>query len=276
MGSLITAVASYLDARFNNGKWLIRTEDLDPPREIAGASDAIITALAQHGLVSDAPILKQSERLDAYEAAITALTQLGRAYLCRCSRSELRDSNGIYPGYCRDKNLSHNQQLATRLIVNDETITYHDGIQGLMSQSLGRDIGDFVIKRKDQLHSYQLAVVIDDAFQGITHVVRGADLLDSTERQIFLADQLNYPRIQFSHLPVLTNALGQKLSKQTFAPIIDNSRVMVNLRFALAFLNQPSAPQHIVTSGEILAWSAQHWDIGRIAKKQHHYSPLPT
>ncbi|ROR98629.1 glutamyl-Q tRNA(Asp) synthetase [Sinobacterium caligoides] len=265
MGSLISALASYLDAKANHGQWLIRIEDLDPPREVAGASEEIVACLAQHGLYSDRPILKQSSRLDAYEQALERLQQRQLSFYCQCSRAQLKATGSIYPGYCRHLDLPKPGQYATRLRVDASTIQYHDGIQGPQRQSLADEVGDFIIKRKDQLHSYQLAVVVDDHFQGVSHVVRGADLLSSTERQLFLARQLDYSSPQYAHLPVLTNDAGQKLSKQTFAPSLDPAKNKDNILFALKFLNQPLPPKEISKLPQLLFWATQHWQIKRIA-----------
>jgi glutamyl-Q tRNA(Asp) synthetase len=273
MGSLISAVASYCDARAHHGEWIIRVEDIDPPREIDGASEQIIATLTAHGLISDRAIVFQHSRLAAYHAALKKLQQQQLCFRCQCSRAELKAST-IYPGYCRQRAIDDTIATATRLRVDDSNIRYTDRIQGAQQQNLADDLGDFVIARKDGLFSYQLAVVVDDAYQGVTHIVRGADLLECSERQIYLGNKLGYPSIQYAHLPVLTNEAGQKLSKQTFAPAIDSQQAVDNLLFALRFLNQPQPSLRPNSADELLAFASQHWDISAISKSLEHFQPL--
>ncbi|CAH0992254.1 Glutamyl-Q tRNA(Asp) synthetase [Sinobacterium norvegicum] len=275
MGSLISALASFLDARAHQGEWLIRVEDIDPPREIAGASENIIASLSAHGLHSDRPILFQHSRLDAYQAALQTLQRQQLCFRCQCSRTQLKGSD-IYPGHCRYRTIDDSIATATRLLVDQQPVSYCDRIQGPRQQNLAAQLGDFVIARKDGLISYQLAVVVDDAFQGVTHIVRGADLLESTERQIYLGKMLDYPSIDYAHLPVLTNEAGQKLSKQTFAPSLDSGQIINNLLFALSFLNQTLPERPPKTVEQLLEFAIQHWDIDAIAKHCSHYQPLPS
>ena len=265
IGSLIGAVASYLDARANNGKWLVRMEDLDPPREMPGAADAILQSLQDHGLHWDGEVLWQSQRLQAYQHTIEQLLANKQAFYCTCSRSDLQGSNGIYPGHCRGTQSPPIGESAIRLQVDNCEISFDDGIQGRFSQQLQREVGDFVLKRKDGLFAYQLAVVVDDANQQINHVVRGSDLLDSTPRQIFLQRQLGITTPHYTHIPVITNQQGQKLSKQTFAQAIDADNACHNLLAALDFLQQPLPPEECrQTPGDILRWAQQHWSIAAI------------
>ena len=231
-GSLRTAVASYLDAKAHQGVWLIRIEDLDTPRNIAGADHDIIATLAACGMHADGDILWQSQRQHFYQTAFEQLQAF--IYPCTCSRKEIADSQPligsdgavIYPGTCRDGIVMNKASRSWRLRVPDTTdphskIIFTDRWQGLQEESLATDTGDFVIKRADDTWTYQLAVVVDDALQGVTHVVRGADLLHSTARQIFIQSLLNAPSPSYLHVPVVKNALGEKLSKQTGAEKLD-------------------------------------------------------
>lgn len=260
LGSLIGALASYLDARANKGQWLLRIEDLDPPREIAGAADSIVSCLQRHGLHWDGEILWQSQRQQAYQHAIDTLLNNHQAFFCSCSRSDLQASQGIYSGNCRDRQQQPEQPFAIRLQVDDQTLGFEDGIQGHFHQQLQQQVGDVVLQRKDGLFAYQLAVVIDDAAQGITDIVRGSDLLDSTPRQIFLQRALGLNTPRYAHFPVICNPQGQKLSKQTFAPALNTATPGDNLLLALAFLRQPLPPrshqQHIEG---IIDWAVAHW-----------------
>ncbi len=270
IGSLIGAVASYLDAKANQGKWLVRMEDLDPPREVPGAASSILQSLEDHGLLWDGEVLWQSDRHEVYQAAIEQLLETGHAFFCQCSRSELKNNNGIYIGKCRGQlspptDRGYDQDYAIRLQVPAETIVFDDLIQHHFSQHLERELGDFVLKRKDGLFAYQLAVVVDDAAQGVSHIVRGSDLLDSTPRQIYLQHCLNLPQPRYAHFPVIANALGQKLSKQTFAPALQAKQACSNLITALSFLQQPLPAKELQQQPEqILAWAVQHWSLSRI------------
>ena len=186
-GSLVAALASYLDARSVGGRWLLRMEDLDPPREVTGAQAAILDTLERYGLHWDGELVRQSDRHGEYAALVQRLFDQGLAYACICSRKQLEGSGGIYPGHCR--NVGHaGHDAAIRLRVPELTYRFTDRVQGEYSQHLGKDVGDFVIRRRDGLYAYQLAVVLDDAWQGVNNVVRGADLLDSTPRQLYLQE----------------------------------------------------------------------------------------
>jgi glutamyl-Q tRNA(Asp) synthetase len=243
MGSLVAALASWLDARAAGGRWRVRIEDLDGPRCAPGAADAILDMLHRLGLEWDGDVVYQSARLGLYQGALERL-QL-HSYWCGCSRREIADSSlglaldgaPIYPGTCRAG--TRGAPRALRLKVLPEPVAFDDRVQGHQAQILERDIGDFVLYRADGLFAYQLAVVVDDADQGVTDVVRGADLLWSTPRQIALQRHLGYPTPRYLHFPVATSALGEKLSKQTLAPPIDVANAPASLADALAFLGQP-------------------------------------
>ena len=226
-GSLVAALASWLDARAHEGSWLVRIEDLDPPREAAGAAADIIDTLAAFGMASDEPVLFQSDRAAAYEAALQRLQQMGLVYGCACSRKDIDAMEaqsgvlqGVYPGTCRTGTRGRPAR-AIRVRVPAETFGFDDRARGAFAQQLERDVGDFVVRRADGLWAYQLAVVVDDAAQGITDVVRGADLIDNTPRQIFLQCALGYATPQYMHVPIMTNQAGEKLSKQTGAQPVD-------------------------------------------------------
>lgn len=268
-GSLLAALASFLDARAHGGQWLVRIEDIDPPREVPGATAAILDCLRAHALTWDGDVLYQSQRLPIYREACTKLIEQQRAFHCTCSRLDLMDSKGIYTGRCRHCFNKPQQPFAIRLRVDDVDICIDDRIQPAFTENIARDVGDFVIYRKEDLPAYQLAVVIDDAIQNVTHVVRGSDLLSSTGRQIFLQRCLQLPTPQYAHIPIIANSQHQKLSKQTFALALDNNDAIENLLAALEFLQQPSPPKTEVASPEsILRWSIKHWDITRIPRQE--------
>ncbi len=264
-GSLLAAVASYLDARARQGRWLVRIEDLDPPREIPGASDQILRTLETYALEWDGPVLFQSQRHALYDAHIHQLLERDEAYFCNCSRQSIARRGPVYDGFCRRRQASVHAPAAVRLKIEPRVLAFQDRIQGLQEQHLGREVGDFVIRRKDTLYAYQLAVVLDDAEQGITHVVRGSDLLDSTARQIFLQQRLGLPTPEYAHIPVLVNPQGQKLSKQTFAPALTGEHPGRALWQALGALGQqPPVSLCNAPPAEVLAWGVAHWDTGRV------------
>ncbi len=247
LGSLVAAFGSWLLARHARGEWLIRIEDLDPPREIAGAADAQVLTLEAFGLVSDGPVVRQSERDAHYRAALEQLRRDGHAFDCGCSRSDLAADAGIHR-VCRTPTPLHVSQsrrspaLACRLRVADNTcIAFDDAIQGRFEQRIDREVGDFVLRRADGFWAYQLAVVVDDADQGITHVVRGADLLDSTPRQILLQRALGLPIPIYAHLPLILDDRGQKLSKSLAALPVAANDPLPALRLAWRALGQPAS-----------------------------------
>lgn len=273
IGSLLTAVASYADARAHDGEWLVRMEDLDPPREMAGAADHILKTLEIFGFEWDGEILYQSRRNDAYQAAFETLKRDGRIYPCHCSRKAWHErarqgADGyVYDGHCRHNAAEPPHTYAAwRVTVPNETIAFHDGIVGRYAQNLATDIGDFVLKRADGFWAYQLAVVVDDFTQGITHIVRGQDLLVSTPRQILLQRYLNYPTPHYAHLPLLVNRLGQKWSKQTLAPALDTKQREALLRQVMSYLSLPPAPDTDKPQ-DLLQWAVDHWQLCQVP---HH------
>ncbi len=272
-GSLVAALAGWLDARAAGGEWLLRIDDLDTPRNRPGAVDAIRRTLERLGLAWDGEIRVQSREIGAYRAALDALIAAGHAYPCTCTRTEVAAASthaGIegpaYPGTCRRGLPPGRGTRAWRVRVDDRTIAFDDRIRGRIEQHLESDIGDFVVHRADGIFAYQLAVVVDDAAQGITDVVRGADLLDSTHRQIWLQQLLGLPVPRYAHLPLALNAQRQKLSKQTFAAAIDlhhADAAVPWLRRALAFLGQALPPIDTGRDGT-LAFAIDHWSIARV------------
>ena len=243
LGSLFAAVGSWLDARAAGGRWLLRIEDLDPPREVPGAADEIVRTLETHGLAWDGPVLRQSTRTDAYREALAQLEGDDRLFRCRCTRRRVRALGGVYDGRCRSRGMAPTDAPhAVRLQVPEETIGFRDRLRGTFAQDLARDVGDFVLVRRDGLFAYQLAVVVDDGAQGVTDVVRGADLLDSTPRQLLLQRLLGLPEPRYLHLPLLLGPDGSKLSKQTGAPGLDRRRARENLTRVLAWLGLEGAP----------------------------------
>lgn len=259
LGSLLAALASYLDMRKRSGDWLLRMEDLDPPREQAGAAQAIIDCLRAHALEPDGEILWQSQRSAAYESALGQLARAGHLFACSCSRRE-QAPGGSCNGRCREQPPAGSQPAALRVAVPAGfRCRWEDDWQGHQDWPLGEQITDFVVRRKDGFYAYQLAVVVDDAAQGITRVVRGSDLLDSTPRQRLLQELLGYPAIEYAHIPVATAGNGQKLSKQNHAPPLDPARAAGNLRQALQLLCQPPPPPGQQDCRAILDHAIVHW-----------------
>ena len=265
-GSLVAALASYLDARAHQGRWLMRMEDLDPPREEPGAQAAILHALESYGFEWDGELVRQSERHDAYAKVLNDMFNHGLAYACTCSRKQLAPYNGVYPGLCR--NAGHAQQdAAIRLRVPELEYHFIDRVQGEFRQHLGRDAGDFIIRRRDGLYAYQLAVVLDDAWQGITDIVRGADLLDSTPRQLYLQELLGLRQPRYLHVPLIVQPDGNKLGKSyRSAPLTADQATPLLLR-ALRALGQQTDTQLLHASPrELLDWGIAHWDATRIPR----------
>lgn len=259
LGSLLAALASYLDMRNRGGRWLLRMEDLDPPREQPGAAQAIIDCLRAHALEPDGEILWQSQRSAAYEHALGELERGGHLFACICSRRE-QAPGGSCSGRCRNTPPGSEEPAALRVAVpRDFRCRWVDDWQGQQDWPLGEQISDFVVRRKDGLYAYQLAVVVDDAAQGITRVVRGSDLLDSTPRQRLLQHLLGYPAIEYAHIPVATADNGQKLSKQNHARPLDAGRAADNLTQALRLLRQPPAPAGRTGCRAILDHAIDHW-----------------
>lgn len=270
-GSLITALGSYLDAKAQGGEWWLRIDDLDPPRVAPGATDAILRALEAYGLEWNGAVQYQRQRGVAYAAALAELQRLGVVYACACSRREIADSSmgrpgaPIYPGTCRAGLAPGKIARALRVDTRNAQVSIADRLQGKVMRDLEREAGDFIVQRADGLFAYQLAAVVDDAELGVTDIVRGADLLDSTLRQAYLQRLLGLPLPRYLHLPVAVNALGEKLSKQTLAPPLDTAHPQPALVRALRFLNH-APPQTLqgAKTREILAWAIENWSIARI------------
>jgi len=245
LGSLVAAVGSYIRAKAKDGLWIIRIEDIDPPREEAGASGSILAALQAHSLHSDEPVLFQHSRLDAYQNALDRLEKSNRLYWCECTRKSIRATSSepygpiIYPGTCRGKNLDVDHGRSVRVKTTSRVTAFEDQYIGTFEQNLFKETGDFVLLRADGYFSYQLAVVVDDAWQGITEVVRGQDLVDNTPRQIYLQGLLGYSTPDYIHLPLVFNDDGQKLSKQNHAPALDLKQTGFNISEALKLLGYP-------------------------------------
>ena len=282
-GSLVAALGSWLDARAAGGKWLLRIEDLDLPRSRPEFSAAILRQLEGLGLEWDGPVVYQSARLDRYRAALDALQRSGHAYWCACSRKEIADSatragapaaSPVYPGTCRNGIRPGATPRAVRVRTHDQPIRFTDRMQGEISQIVGRDVGDFVVLRADGIFAYQLAVVVDDAEQGVTDVVRGADLLESTARQILLQRLLDFPTPRYLHLPVAVNASGEKLSKQTGAKTLAAEHRAGALGAALEFLGVKDAPA-AARSRELLDWARRRWGACCAAATPIFAAPAP-
>jgi glutamyl-Q tRNA(Asp) synthetase len=239
LGSLVAAVGSWLCARHAKGQWLVRMEDIDPPREVAGSAASILAALPAFGLVADEPVLFQSQRIAAYEAAFAQLRTTDQVFPCWCSRSDLAASGDIHRDGLCTATATTDRPPAWRLRVPDIEVTFDDALQGPQRQNLRETAGDFVIRRVEGFYSYQLACAVDDAFQGITEVVRGNDLLDSTARQIWLQRCLGLPTPRYLHLPLALDAKGAKLSKSGQAHPVDPADPLSALRRALGFLQLP-------------------------------------
>ncbi|MBA4244062.1 MAG: tRNA glutamyl-Q(34) synthetase GluQRS [Pseudomonas sp.] len=267
-GSLVAALASYLDARAVGGRWLLRMEDLDPPREAPGAQDAILHTLECYGFEWDGELVRQSERHAEYAAVIARLLSQGLAYACICSRKQLEGYAGIYPGFCR--NAGHpDHDAAIRLRVPELAYHFVDRVQGEFRQHLGREVGDFVIRRRDGLFAYQLAVVLDDAWQGVTDVVRGADLLDSTPRQLYLQELLGLPQPRYLHVPLIIQPDGHKLGKSYRSPPLPADQAGPLLLRALRALGQqPPTELQGAAPAELLSWGRAKWDATRIPRSR--------
>jgi glutamyl-Q tRNA(Asp) synthetase len=269
-GSLLAALASFLDARANGGQWLLRIEDLDPPREVPGAADLILRQLDEHGLHWDGPVLYQSSRLPAYKDALQQLSRAGLLYACYCNRARLRTLGGCYDGACRIHNLNScikipDKPHAIRIQLPEQcTIMLNDLVQDSLIFDLSAT-GDFILWRRDHLPAYQLACSLDDGYQGISHVIRGCDLLDSTPRQMHLLHCLGLKTPQYGHIPVLSNTQGQKLSKQNHAPKLDSIKVLANLFDCLRLLGASTpAELHKASIQQVLDWAIEHWRLSHI------------
>ena len=272
-GSLVAAVGSFLEARTRGGAWLVRIEDLDPPRMAPGAADGILRTLEACGMHWDEAVVRQSGRGDAYHAALHALRRLALIYPCACSRREIADSalagieGPVYPGNCRAGLPAGKAARALRVVTRGASIALDDALQGHCAHDLEKDFGDFVLYRADRVHAYQLAVVVDDAAQHITDVVRGADLLASTPRQIHLQRLLGVATPRYAHLPVAIDEKGEKLSKQTSAPTIDAARPLPALVAALEFLGQrPPADLARASVQTLWQWALENWRLAKVPR----------
>lgn len=282
-GSLIAAVASYCDAKANAGKWLLRIEDLDKPREITGATNTILQQLEAFGFEWDDEIIYQSQRSQYYAEAFNQLQKQQLIYPCTCTRKEIADSSNhlgieglIYPNTCLQHSIKPNTAAAFRIKTNAVPISFNDAIQGNIHQTLSTDSGDFVLKRADGLFTYQLAVVVDDAALGVTHIVRGADLLASTPRQIYLQQLLRLNNPIYSHVPIATNAAGEKLSKQTKAPAVDTQFIGQYLFYALDFLGQnPLVDIKNNQPAEIWNWAIANWQLHKVSPQKYLFYNKP-
>ncbi|MDP2024783.1 tRNA glutamyl-Q(34) synthetase GluQRS [Sulfuriferula sp.] len=280
-GSLVAALGSYLQARAHGGQWHVRMEDIDTPRCSPVMADDILRTLAAFGFEWTGAVMYQSQRLAAYRTALQQLQDAGWVYACGCSRLEIADSgvHGIdglvYPGSCRDGLIQGHLPRAQRVRTDDLPLCFDDALQGRVCQRLASEVGDFVLNRADGLFAYQLAVVVDDAALGITEVVRGADLLASTPRQIYLQRLLGLPTPTYLHLPVALNADGQKLSKQTQARALKVDAALPLLCQAMAFLNQP-VREDIATLAEFWRWATAVWSVAALPQARGDNAMLCT
>jgi glutamyl-Q tRNA(Asp) synthetase len=282
-GSLVAAAGSYLEARTRGGEWLVRMEDLDPPRVVPGAADEILGTLLACGMEWDGTVVRQSERSDAYHVALHRLRERGRVYPCACSRKEIADSaiagtdGPVYPGTCRAGLPDGKTARALRIDTRGAAVAFDDAVQGRVRHDLEKESGDFVLYRADEVYAYQLAVVVDDAEQGITDVVRGADLLGSTPRQVYLQKLLGLDPPRYAHLPVAVNAAGEKLSKQTLAPAVDPGRPGPALAAALTFLGQhPPADLGRANLDALWDWALKNWRLDRVPRAGSAATPAGT
>lgn len=277
-GSLLAALASFLDARQQGGTWMLRMEDLDQPRVQPGAADSILRTLEHYNLYWDGDIRWQSQHLPHYQGILQGLLDCGLAFVCDCSRSQLSTTNGIYDGHCRDRKLGNTADRAVRLRVDNAETGFTDRLQGPFSQHLEADVGDFVIRRRDGIIAYQLAVVADDIQQQINQVVRGADLLDSTPRQLWLYQKLDARPPHYLHIPLAMRSDGNKLSKRLGSPPLSDKGAAQTLFLALQVLQQaPPAEAQGTPVSELLEWAVRHWNPHRLpACKQLPADILPT
>jgi glutamyl-Q tRNA(Asp) synthetase len=266
LGSLYAAVASYLDARAHGGRWLLRIEDLDRPRELAGSADGILRTLEQFGFEWDGAVKRQYDRAEHYEAALLGLGAQQRTFACDCSRAQLEDALR-YPGTCRTRQ-SQGSPAAIRLRVEAGQVQFTDRIQGTYRQNVADTVGDFILKRRDQIYAYVLAVTVDDAAQGVTHIVRGADLLDNTPRQIYLQRLLGLAEPSYAHVPVLTEADGGKLAKSRRSVRLSADSPLPQLWSVFSLLGL--APPSALASAPITdawRWAIAQWNLNQVPKR---------
>lgn len=273
-GSLIAALGSYFQAKASRGRWLVRMEDLDPPREMPGAASLILKALETYQLHWDGEVLYQSQRHQAYQDRIDAWLASGQAYYCQCSRKQIKQAGGYYPGTCRNKQLSA-EQSAVRIKIDHGVLAFCDQRHGTIAIEPALANEDFIIKRRDGLFAYNLAVVLDDIYQGVTEVVRGADLIEPTGRQISLYQLLEQQPVSYLHLPLATDSRGNKLSKQNHATAIDLDNPKPTLLSAMRFLGFP-LPQGIEQGElhEIIGWGVENWHLNQLPEAIKITSPF--
>jgi glutamyl-Q tRNA(Asp) synthetase len=266
LGSLYAAVASYLDARAHGGRWLLRIEDLDRPREVAGSTDGILSTLRAFGFEWDGEVVRQRDRIELYADALQSLRVRNLTFECSCSRLQLEDESR-YPGTCRLRPAAFGLPTATRLRVEQGSILFSDLIQGAYRQDVAAAVGDVILKRRDHIFAYLLAVVVDDAAQGVTHVVRGADLLDNTPRQIYLQRLLGLPLPEYAHVPVLTEPDDTKLAKSRRSVRLDPDSALPQILAVFSMLGL-SAPASLAaaTLADAWEWGIGHWDMGQVPK----------
>ena len=272
-GSLIAALASYCHARHNRGRWLVRMEDLDPPREMPGAAGLILNQLQQHGLRWDGEVLFQSTRHRRYDAILHRLKAENSAYFCACSRKDIRAMGGRYDGRCRFREVDPRDAAVRVHVPESDCVEYEDIYQGRRECRPGAETGDYVIRRRDGLYAYQLAVVVDDMDQGVTHVIRGIDLQDATARHIWLAGHLGATPPRFGHIPVAVNKFGQKLSKQNHAASLDTFPPRENLKMAIDWLGMPP-PANGATVDALIAHAVDNWGGVRLDGIEEKPAPL--
>lgn len=279
-GSVVAALGSCLSARSAGGRWLLRIEDVDAPRTVPGAADQIQRTLELLGFEWDGPVIWQSQRSGAYADALARLRADGRLYGCACTRKELadsglaRDGSRRYPGTCRNGLPAGREARAFRFRVAPGEVVFEDGVQGRIVENVAEEVGDFVLLRADGLYAYQLAVVLDDAESGVTEVVRGADLLDSTPRQIQLQQALGLTTPRYAHLPVARNGAGEKLSKQTLAKAVGHEAPVALLAGALGFLGHPvPAEAGLANVAELWSWALAHWSVERVPRQRSMPAP---
>ncbi|MEZ8066226.1 tRNA glutamyl-Q(34) synthetase GluQRS [Vibrio sp. FF145] len=272
-GSLVAALGSYFQAKSNQGQWLVRMEDLDPPREMAGAADLILKTLEAYHLYWDGEVVYQSQRHDLYQAQIDQWVTDNQAYYCQCTRKQIKSLGGFYSGHCRDKGLVDSGEQAVRLCMDFPIESFDDVRHGTIQIPKALAEEDFIIKRRDGLFAYNLAVVLDDIEQGVTEVVRGADLIEPTGRQISLYKTLKQKNVSYLHLPLATDGLGNKLSKQNHATAIDLDNPKPTLINAMRFLgfDIPNALCE-ASMDEVLLWGCQQWNVNQLPdslQKEH-------
>ena len=269
LGSLLTALASYLQARSRSGSWLVRMEDIDPERSRPAYADSILRTLERFGLHWDEDVVYQSRRRDLYDAALQGLDRIGLLYPCCCTRKQLEQGGafGRYPNLCRERTDLKSAGNALRIRTEDREVRFLDGIQGGQVKNLLRTSGDFVVRRRDGVHAYHLAVVVDDAAQGINEILRGADLLDVTAEHLYLQDALGFPHPAYWHVPVLVDSAGRKLSKQNGAAAVETEQPGRVLFFLLELLGQsPLRELKDAPPGELLAWAVPNWRIQAVPR----------